>query len=122
MGASLANQYLTQAVGELVTAIWATSWPILSHAAEHSQRFSPSFLWSSFRLATFGWQRFNPVKVRPGPQEEGLACHRGRGHEAVAERIRRQNLQSAAGLENPGGTLLIEKIKPPVRKDWRSRV
>src|SRR5437667_8148738 len=33
---------LLQAAEKSVTAILATSWPILSRAAEHTQRFSPS--------------------------------------------------------------------------------
>ena len=46
----------------------------------------------------FGPQRFNPVKVRPGPQEECLAGHCRRGHEPIRERVRRQDLQVRPGL------------------------
>src|SRR5437016_4567508 len=54
-------------------------------------------------------QRFNPVQMGPCSQEECLARRRGRGHEAASQRVRPQNLESAAGFENRGGALLTEK-------------
>ena len=50
-----------------------------------------SLLFTSFGLKSRG---FNPVEVRPGSQEERLAGHRRRSHEAVRERVRRQDLEA----------------------------
>ena len=44
-----------------------------------------------------------------GAEKERLACHRRRSHEAAGQGVGRQDLASAARLENSRHTLLIEE-------------
>src|ERR1035441_3006224 len=72
--------------------------------------------------ASLGLGGFNPVKVCPGSQVEGVAGGRGRSHEALSEGVCCQDFEGAARLEDGGRALLAKEIQPPIGVDRRTCV
>src|SRR6266567_7144791 len=77
------------------------------------------------QLSTFNHQEvllFHPVEVRPGAEEERLAGHRWRRHEAVFELALSQLLKFAVLGNHRGLSFLAEEVNAPFGGKWRGRI